>query len=253
VHYNFCIHRAIDLTEANLRAVAQDYVRVTGLRDGLFVTTLKTNGELTKTLGTSVGQALGTYTGGESWRADYVGHSNGPLIALIPNCKAPHRGMWAPGGYVHKCSSCGGEFVGDKRACHCAPCAYWAINPEPPRSAVAFPPQAVSNTNALTYTETFNRFSVFTGRDVFHKETELVILLNSEKQVYLGSVDSRTAHENRPVSVTLPFDEAHSLIREMILLRQSVDQPGKLFQRLVQLRADLQAEKKENEQHVRES
>ncbi len=36
----------------------------------------------------------------------------------------PQRGGWAPGNYLGKCIKCDIDFVGDKRACHCAPCAY---------------------------------------------------------------------------------------------------------------------------------
>jgi hypothetical protein len=32
-------------------------------------------------------------------------------------------GTWAPGSYIGKCRECNGEFVGDKRALHCLPCA----------------------------------------------------------------------------------------------------------------------------------
>lgn len=31
---------------------------------------------------------------------------------------------WAPGSYANKCSICGSEFLGDKRAIACADCAY---------------------------------------------------------------------------------------------------------------------------------
>jgi hypothetical protein len=37
----------------------------------------------------------------------------------------PARGGWAPGEYLNKCrSGCDEEFIGDKRACSCADCAY---------------------------------------------------------------------------------------------------------------------------------
>jgi len=38
--------------------------------------------------------------------------------------KRPHKGWWAPGGYICKCALCGDDFIGDKRAGHCADCAY---------------------------------------------------------------------------------------------------------------------------------
>lgn len=34
------------------------------------------------------------------------------------------RGWWAPGSYLNTCQKCGQNFVGDKRAGHCADCAY---------------------------------------------------------------------------------------------------------------------------------
>ena len=32
-------------------------------------------------------------------------------------------GAWAPGSYMGKCSDCGGEIMGDKRAMQCFVCA----------------------------------------------------------------------------------------------------------------------------------
>lgn len=36
----------------------------------------------------------------------------------------PKRGFWAPGNYVNTCVRCDCTFIGDKRAVHCADCAY---------------------------------------------------------------------------------------------------------------------------------
>ena len=36
----------------------------------------------------------------------------------------PKKGAWAPGTYLGECDRCGREYVGDKRARNCAPCAY---------------------------------------------------------------------------------------------------------------------------------
>lgn len=36
----------------------------------------------------------------------------------------PKRGWWAPGDYFNKCRICEATFIGDKRAGHCADCAY---------------------------------------------------------------------------------------------------------------------------------
>jgi hypothetical protein len=38
----------------------------------------------------------------------------------------PQRHGWAPGNYITMCHDCGKQFQGDKRAIHCAPCAYGA-------------------------------------------------------------------------------------------------------------------------------
>lgn len=38
--------------------------------------------------------------------------------------KRPKKGGWATGNYSGKCYICDKEFTGDKRAVHCAPCAY---------------------------------------------------------------------------------------------------------------------------------
>jgi hypothetical protein len=37
--------------------------------------------------------------------------------------KVGRVGSWAPGDYQRSCISCGGEFIGDKRAQQCLPCA----------------------------------------------------------------------------------------------------------------------------------
>lgn len=36
----------------------------------------------------------------------------------------PPNGGWAPGSYMCKCFNCNEQFIGDKRAVRCAPCAY---------------------------------------------------------------------------------------------------------------------------------
>lgn len=38
--------------------------------------------------------------------------------------KRPQKRWWAPGGYIRTCCICEERFVGDKRAGHCADCAY---------------------------------------------------------------------------------------------------------------------------------
>lgn len=40
---------------------------------------------------------------------------------------------YAPGSYSCSCTTCGKEFIGDKRAVTCKPCAeWWRDNPPPP-------------------------------------------------------------------------------------------------------------------------
>lgn len=39
------------------------------------------------------------------------------------------RGMWAPGAYFCRCTRCGEDFIGDKRALWCADCAYKKFPP----------------------------------------------------------------------------------------------------------------------------
>lgn len=40
-----------------------------------------------------------------------------------PDARPPKDG-WAPGTYMVHCLKCGAVILGDKRAFHCAPCAY---------------------------------------------------------------------------------------------------------------------------------
>ncbi len=42
----------------------------------------------------------------------------------IKEDKRPQQGGWAPGEYINKCLICECQFIGDKRARHCADCAY---------------------------------------------------------------------------------------------------------------------------------
>jgi hypothetical protein len=42
----------------------------------------------------------------------------------------PQRYGWAPGKYLNRCHDCKEQFIGDKRAILCAPCAY--MRPFPP-------------------------------------------------------------------------------------------------------------------------
>jgi hypothetical protein len=42
----------------------------------------------------------------------------------------PKRNGWAPGKYLCNCVLCGDRFAGDKRAIHCAPCAYDKMDTE---------------------------------------------------------------------------------------------------------------------------
>jgi hypothetical protein len=44
--------------------------------------------------------------------------------ALQSQSEQPQHGLWAPGDYLRHCLKCGDAFIGDKRAGHCAKCAY---------------------------------------------------------------------------------------------------------------------------------
>lgn len=57
--------------------------------------------------------------------------------------RSPFRG-WAPGKYLCKCSICQDTFAGDKRAYHCADCAYGQQSPQESaaiQKVVATPPK----------------------------------------------------------------------------------------------------------------
>lgn len=53
----------------------------------------------------------------------------------------PHRGGWAPGSYICKCSDCCELFMGEKRSWQCADCAYLTLsrNAEAEGSAISVP------------------------------------------------------------------------------------------------------------------
>lgn len=46
------------------------------------------------------------------------------LSRMKPMDDRPAKGAWAPGGYLCLCMDCEEHFLGDKRALHCADCAY---------------------------------------------------------------------------------------------------------------------------------
>lgn len=62
--------------------------------------------------------------------------------SCLPADKRPARGWWAPGDYMNTCRKCGKGFVGDKRAGHCADCAY----SEPPNNRKSKASSGVSQT-----------------------------------------------------------------------------------------------------------
>jgi len=41
----------------------------------------------------------------------------------------PKKGLWAAGNYFGTCCECNKQFIGDKRARMCAPCAYGSNDP----------------------------------------------------------------------------------------------------------------------------
>ncbi len=45
-------------------------------------------------------------------------------IPILKRDNRPAMGLYAPGNYINTCSKCNAGFVGDKRAVHCADCAY---------------------------------------------------------------------------------------------------------------------------------
>ena len=47
-----------------------------------------------------------------------------PASALLTCDTRDTVGLWAPGTYQNNCVACGCAFVVDRRAMHCAPCAY---------------------------------------------------------------------------------------------------------------------------------
>ena len=47
----------------------------------------------------------------------------GRMVRMKVDARAP-KGGWAPGAYLNICRQCGSDFLGDKRAWHCADCAY---------------------------------------------------------------------------------------------------------------------------------
>jgi hypothetical protein len=69
-------------------------------------------------------------------------------MKLKPEDSRPPRHGWAPGGYVSDCVLCHCNFVGDKRAWHCADCAYTL--PETVSPAVTLKPEEKMKTITLT-------------------------------------------------------------------------------------------------------
>lgn len=47
--------------------------------------------------------------------------------AMKPLDDRPAKLGWAPGSYMARCVACSCHFAGDKRAYHCADCAYQSI------------------------------------------------------------------------------------------------------------------------------
>lgn len=51
-----------------------------------------------------------------------------PITNPVPD-ERPKRKGWAPGPYICVCLVCRQQFIGDKRAIDCAPCAYAGWKP----------------------------------------------------------------------------------------------------------------------------
>lgn len=49
---------------------------------------------------------------------------DGQTLSTAKIDNRPKLGWWAPGEYFNKCRICDLFFIGDKRAGHCADCAY---------------------------------------------------------------------------------------------------------------------------------
>lgn len=70
----------------------------------------------------------------------------------MKNDKRPKRFGWAPGGYINRCSDCGDQFIGDKRAIMCADCAYGKPDPAPKTpDPVASPNLAIEALKAVKH------------------------------------------------------------------------------------------------------
>lgn len=82
--------------------------------------------------------------------------STPPAPVRLPDYKhdnRPQRGLWAPGGYVNKCQTCGAHYVGDKQSLDCADCAYAS----PPVSATPPAQPAVVPERCKCFTEVENK------------------------------------------------------------------------------------------------
>lgn len=63
----------------------------------------------------------------------YAWQATAPAERATPAVKQdqrPQKGGWAPGVYSCQCTRCRTAFLGDKRATHCADCAYSETSPE---------------------------------------------------------------------------------------------------------------------------
>lgn len=53
-----------------------------------------------------------------------LGAAHGSAMREYKEDHRPPKGGWADGHYMNRCYRCGSGFIGDKRACLCADCAY---------------------------------------------------------------------------------------------------------------------------------
>ncbi len=70
----------------------------------------------------------GGFFGSDSAEVDSKEHlESAPLrsdVLIMNGDKRPKKYGWAPGNYYCLCYRCKREFIGDKRSCMCADCAY---------------------------------------------------------------------------------------------------------------------------------
>lgn len=98
----------------------------------------------------------------------------------------PKRLGWAPGDYCNCCVHCDGFFTGDKRATHCADCAYCTheTTPAPPQPVAARPPLECPMT-ARTWAHTTTLYLFGREVTISTRDREAALELTEEWDVFL--------------------------------------------------------------------